>query len=147
MLQLLRVEQVGQTVGMYIAQWNKILLGLMLNHGRNQIVDTTSLTKEDLALSVLHIFLDVQSNSLGNTEILHVLRNVDSELLGHVEEMVNGMTRGKYDGSVIQDVHLLCTEIFRADCLDLDERTENQFNTKLVRNIEIWRLLTCWLRL
>ena len=77
---------------MNIAHRNKVLLVLMLYHSRQEIVYTTSLTKEDFAFTILHIFLDIECNGFCDTEVFHVLGDVYSQLLGHVEEMVDGMT-------------------------------------------------------
>ena len=77
---------------MDITHRHQILFVLVLHHGRNQIVHTACLAEEHLALAILHILLDIQGDSLCDTEILHILRNSDTQLLGHIKEMVNGMT-------------------------------------------------------
>ena len=64
----------------------------MLDHRGNEIVDTSRLSEENLTLTILNVFLNIQSDGLCDTKILHILRNVYTQLLGHVEEMVNSMS-------------------------------------------------------
>ena len=77
---------------MHVTHRHKILLGLVLHHRGQQIIDASGSTEEHLTLTVLDILLDIECDGLCHTEILHILRNRHSELLGQSEEMVNGMT-------------------------------------------------------
>ena len=136
-VELLRVKELGNGVVVDVAHGYEILLGLVLGHGGQQVVNLTGGAEEDLALAVLHIFLDIQRDSLRDAEILHILRNSDTQLLGEGEEMVNGMARGEDNGSVVQDVHLLGTKVLRRDSLHLDERTEHEFYVELGSDVVV----------
>ena len=116
----------------------------MLGHGGQQVVNLSRRPEEYLALAILHILLYIKRNCLRDTEILHVLRYGHTQLLCQRKEVVDGMTGGKDNGRMVQDAHLLCTELFSCYPLDFDKRTEHEFNAKLVSDVVIGRLLAGW---
>ena len=100
MRQPLGIELVLNVVVVHTAQRHQVLLELVLHHQRNQIIYLTRSAEEHLALAVLHVFLDIKRDGLCHTEIPHVLGNVQTELFGQHEKVVDGMTRGEDDGRV-----------------------------------------------
>ena len=96
---------------MDVAHGHKILLVFVFDHCGQKIVDTTRGTEKHLALAILHVFLDIERNGFCHTEILHVLRNVCTQLLGKREIVVNGMTRREDYCRIVQNVYPLGTEL------------------------------------
>jgi len=62
---------------------------------------------------VHNIFLEVKSNILCNTEILHRIRYDSTQLVANPEKMINSCFACKDDCSEVKDIDFLLTEIFR----------------------------------
>ena len=125
---------------MHITHGHQILLGFMLNHCGDEVIDFSSISKEHLALAILHILLYVKRDGLGYAEILHVLRNSDAKLFCQIEKMVDGMTRSKNDSSVVKYINFLRAEIFGGDAFYLNKRTEHKFNVESRCDVVVRRL-------
>ena len=65
------------------------------------------------SFTVYNIFLKVECNILGNTEILHRIRNYSTQLGANPEKMINSGFACKDDSSEVKDIDFLLTEIFR----------------------------------
>ena len=76
---------------MNIAHGHEVFLGLVLHHCGNQVVNLASAAEEHLALAILYVFLDIEGNGLGHTEVFHVFWNVDTKLFCQCEIMINGV--------------------------------------------------------
>ena len=148
MVESLGVEEAGDAVIGHAAHRYEVFLVLVLYHHRDEVIYLACLTEEYLTLAILCVFLYVECYGLCNTEVLGGLWHGDAHFLGHLEEMVNGMTRGEYDSRVIGEIDLLITEFLRCKAFDLDERTEDEFYIKLTSYLVIWRVVACgfWLR-
>ena len=58
--QSLSGELLGYVVAVHAAQWHEIIFRLVLDHQWYEVVYATAGAKEDLALAILHVFLDVK---------------------------------------------------------------------------------------
>ena len=83
-----------------------------------------AVTVENLALAEDDVLLQVHGDSLGSTEILHGLGNLDPEVVSHHEVSVDGMSGGKDDGREIQEIDPLRPEFPRGKGFDGIERFE-----------------------
>ena len=91
MIELLGGELLLHVVVVNRAQGHEELLSLVLHHSGDERVNLSCVAEEHLALSVLHVLLDVESYCLCNAEILHVLRNSNAHLLCQLEVVVDGV--------------------------------------------------------
>ena len=89
---LLAVEKFCKVIVVDITQGDEILLCFMLDHLRNDVIDLSCGTKEHFAFTILDVFLDIEGNSLCDTEIFHVIGDVDTHLFAKLEEIVDSMT-------------------------------------------------------
>ena len=147
MLELRLVEEGLRLVGVDVGHGDEVFLTFVLDHRGQQVLDFARGAEEHLALAVLHVFLDVEGDRFGDAEILHGLRDGDTQLAAQVEEVVNGVAGGEHNGSVVQDGHLLLSELFSRNALNFDERAEDYLYPILARNIVIWRLIGAGFRL
>ena len=74
-----------------IAHRHEVFLLLVLHHLRDEVINLTRRTEEHLTLAVLHIFLDIEGDRLRHAEILHILGYRQTQLLGQLEEVVDGV--------------------------------------------------------
>ena len=105
------VKPVLDIVGMNRRLRKEILLSLMLNDVRSQILHLACRADKNLTLSVLDILHDIVRYSLRHAEILHVVRNVNSQVLAKIEEMIDSMTRGEHDSCMVENGHFLLSEL------------------------------------
>ena len=80
MLNIILIQQILHVIVMYIRHRNEIFLCFMFHNRRNQIFNLTRSSEENLTLTILHIFLNVKSNSFCYTKILHRLRDRHTQL-------------------------------------------------------------------
>ena len=116
----------------------------MLYHCRNEVVNLSCGTKENLALAIGSVLLNVEGDGLCDAEILGSFRHSDSHIFGELEEMVDGMARGEDNSCIIRYVHLLLTKLLCGDSFYLYERTEYQLYVKLLGYLVVWRISACW---
>lgn len=91
----------------------------------HQSVDVSIRAEEHLALPVLYILLNVESNQLGDAEILQSVGNIHAHLVTKVEEMIDSVPRREDNGSMIgKNGYFLSTEFFRTYAFDRDELLE-----------------------
>ena len=82
----------------------------MLYNGRQQVIKLSGISKENLTLAVLYIFLNIQSNRLRHTEIFHGLRDCYAQFRTKMKKVIDCMTwidvhewdTGKYLGRIEQ---------------------------------------------
>ena len=141
------VKPVLDIVGMNRRLRKEILLSLMLNNERSQILHLACRADKNFTLSVLDILHDIVRYSLRHAEILHVVRNVNSQVLAKIEEMIDSMARSEDYSSMVKNRNFLLAEIFCFHRFDLNERSEYHVKSILISNIEIRRLLSLWFRL
>ena len=84
--------------------------------------------KENFALAVDDILLQVEGDSLGDAEILHSFGHGDARLLTDAEKVVYGGTTCENHGRIVQDFGSLRTEFFERDALDFDKRLVGDVN-------------------
>ena len=106
-LQFLAFQKIVNLIGMHVTYRHKILFVLVLYHRGQQVIDFTCRTEEYLTLAILYIFLNVQGNGFRDAEVLHVFRDGHTHLLAEMKEMVDGMTRSKYNGCMLKYFYLL----------------------------------------
>ena len=109
----------------------------MLHHEGDEVVDTACGAEEDLTLAILHIFLDVKRDRLSDTEVLHVLWDIESKLLRQLEEEVDGMTRCEHHGGMGKDAYLLLAEFLAGEPFYFNERSEDQLHSVFFLQREI----------
>ena len=126
---------------MHITHRHEVTFCLVLHHRGQQVVDAAGSAEEHLALAVLHIFLNIECDGFRHTKVFHVLGNVTAQLLGQRKEMVDGMARGEDNSGVVEDVHLLRTEVTCCQSLNFNKGTEHEFNTETFCNVKIGRPL------
>ena len=73
----------------------------MLYNRRQQIVKLPGISKENLTLAVLYILLDVQSNRLRHTEILHGFGDCHTQFRTKMKKVIDCMTRSENHGSMV----------------------------------------------
>ena len=136
-LEFLTFEEVLDFIAVDVAHWHEISFLLVLDHGGQEVVDFSGVAEEHFALAVLNVLLYVESHGLGDAEVFHILGDGDSQLFAKVEEVVDGMARGEYDGCVLEDVNLLSTKLARGEAFDFDEGAEDNLYTILSFDVEI----------
>lgn len=121
---LLAFQNISKFVVVDVAQGNEVFVVLVLDNLGNDVVDLSCGAKEHLALAVLDVLLDIESNGFCDAEIFHVIRYVDAQLLAKLEEIVDGMTRSEHDSCIIQNGDVLLTEFLGRQSLNFNERME-----------------------
>ena len=144
---LVGIKQILEFLSMNIGHRYEILLCLMLEDRSHQTVYLTGVAEEYLTLAILNVLLDIERYRLGDAEILHVLRYVDSHLSAQLEEMIYSMTRCEYNSGVVKYVDVLLSELFGTKRLNANEWFEHKLNTVLISQIKIGRLACGRLRL
>jgi len=96
---------------------------------------------EDLALTVLHVFLKIIRGGFGDAEILHRIRNSYAHFRTDAEEVINGIAAGKNYRIVFADVHALLAEILGRNSFYMDELTEVNLKTVLLREVRVRRFI------
>jgi hypothetical protein len=104
-------------------------------------------TVEDLALTVLHVFLEVISGGFGDAEIFHRVRNGYAHFGTDAEKVINGVAAGKNDRIEFVDVHTLLAKVLRRHTLYVNEFTEVNFKAVLLRQIGVRRFVRLRFRL
>src|SRR5690606_23169699 len=101
-----------------------------------------------LPLAVNDVLLEVIGNGFRDAEILHALGHGDPQLLAHAEEVIDRVTACEDDRRMVQYGNTFLTELLTVHALDLDERSEFQFQLVLLGKLEVGRSLVrwCWLR-
>ena len=84
----------------------------MLYNGRQQVIKFSGISKENLTLTVLYIFLNVQSNRLRYTEIFHGFGDCYAQFRTKMKKVIDCMTRSENNGGMIQYGNLLLSELF-----------------------------------
>ena len=92
----------------------------MLRKQRRQVLNMT-IAVEYFSLAILHIFLNIQRNRLGKTEILHIIGNSHTQIFTQCKEVINSMTRQEHDCSVSGNRNFLLSEFFRGQSLYLNK--------------------------
>ena len=99
----------------------------MLYDNINKILEF-SFAMEDLSFPVNNIFLEIEGNILGDTEIFHCIRNNNPEFITYPEEMIYPCLACKDYGSKIKNIDFLVPKkSFVCDPLDTVERFEIYF--------------------
>lgn len=125
-IDLVLIENFRNVFFVNIRAWVKEFILFMLADDFDQIVEG-GFTVKDLALAVLHIFLEVISGRFGDAEIFHRVRNGYAHFGADAEEVVDSVTAGKNDRVMLVDVHPLLSEILGRHTLDMNEFTEVNF--------------------
>ena len=95
---------------------------------------------EYLSFPVQDEFLQIECNGLGNAKVFGVLGDADLHFLADPEKMIDGMTTGKNDGSVLGDIDLLFAEIFGRHAHQRDKGMKSQFHIVFFGKLKIRRL-------
>ena len=120
----------------------------MFYHRWDKVVYLARRAKEYLALTILGVFLNIKRYRLCDTEILHRLWYIETRFLCQCEIVVYSMAGGEDNGGVIVEIDMLLTKLLYRNAFNLYERSENYFDTEILRNGVIQRLITggLWLR-
>ena len=118
-------------------------------HSRQDILELiTSLGEEDLTLTIIDKFLQVQSHLLGIAIIVHRLRNSESHLFTQTEIVLCAQFGIQDNGSVVQWVDMLLPKLARRQSLNVNKLIEITLHTKLLLQtiVRIMRRLRLRLR-
>ena len=107
-----RFERLGQLGLVRLAQRKQELLVLMLYDQLDKSVERP-VGKRNLAFAVNDVFLKIERNGFGRTDVLHGLGHRHARLLAYAEEAVDGCTRREDHGRMGQYVDALAAELFR----------------------------------
>src|SRR5690554_5849722 len=58
-----------------------------------------------------NVFLKVMCRLFGNTKVFHIGRHFHLQFLTYVEEVIDRISTGEYDGSVLKDIDLLFPKV------------------------------------
>ena len=120
--------------------------GVLADEG-NQISHLAALSVKNLAFAIDNIFLQIDRNRFGHTEIFHRFRNRDSHFFAQAKKMINGRTCRKNHCAVIEYGDSLLSEFFCCQWLYFDKRTKINVDSIFFSNVEVRRFLRRGFRL
>src|SRR5690606_21744002 len=82
------------------------------------------LSKENLTLSVLNIFLKIKSNCFRKTEVLKVGWYIVAHFLTDAKKMIDSILAGKNNGCEICQIDAFFSEILGRHTLHMNKRSE-----------------------
>src|SRR5690606_33763389 len=110
---------------------------MFVNHIKHAFVGSIC-SIEHLSLSVEDKFLQVQSYSLSDTEILCILRHTNLHFLTHPKEMINSISAGEYYTGIVVNFNLLLAEVPCRNSFQTDKGMEIQLNAVFPGQLEVW---------
>lgn len=90
------------------------------------------LAEKYLALAVLDVVLQIESDGFGGAEILHGFGNGLAKFLGHTEEMVNRILAVEYNSRMFTDVDAAFAKFRNADAFNGEKLVEGKLHVEVV---------------
>ena len=91
MVESLCGEDLRDFVGMGAALRQEVLLGLVSQDVRHEVVELTGCSEEHLSLAILRVFLNVERDAFGDAEVFHGLGDGEAHVFCYHEEVVDGV--------------------------------------------------------
>src|SRR5690554_8033370 len=107
---VIRSQKIWNVVLSDIRAREQILLPFMLFEIVEQIRRSSN-SNEKLPFSDHNVFLEVMRRLFRNTKVLHIGRHFHLQFLTDVEEVIDGVSTGEYNGRMLKDVNLLLPKI------------------------------------
>lgn len=145
-LYIILIKDVRDIFLVYVCAGVKKLFFLVFFNHIDQIAESL-LPVKYFAFAVLNVFLEVKCSGLGNTEVLHCIRNGDTHFTAHPEVVVNSISTGHDYRTIIKQIDPLFAKIFCRNPFNMDKLPEVDLYGILFRKIKIRRFVSLRFRL
>lgn len=143
----LGVVKYGRVVIVDIAYRIKVFLLIVLRKEGEQIGKLAGIGVKNLALAIYYVFLQVESDSLGRTEIFHRVGYGDTHFLTETEEMVDCRAGREYDSRKLGYRDFGLAEFLGRQSLYFYERTKVNLYAVFFGDFIVRGLVRCRFRL